>query len=126
MIDVQALGGRAAFCTTGLGELLASRDVLKITFDCRADSDALYHQFGVRLGAVLDLQVYEQAVRLTNGSSLPERTGVSRAFLPFVKGMSHMAQKYLSYNVMRNLGGFSDNVRAVCGVRHRQCSHTNL
>ena len=37
--------------------LLEHPSYLKITFDCRSDSDALYHQFGVVLRNVLDVQV---------------------------------------------------------------------
>jgi exonuclease 3'-5' domain-containing protein 1 len=61
LFDVLALGGAATFGTVELGTplraLLESPDVIKVTFDCRADSDALFHQFQVRLTGVLDLQV---------------------------------------------------------------------
>ena len=109
MIDVQALGGPAAFAS-GLGRLLESPDVRKITFDCRADSDALWHQFRVRLTNVLDVQVFEQAVRIANGEALPKRTSrYGRPFLPFVKGMAYMSEKYLPRDKMRHLGGTMDN-----------------
>jgi hypothetical protein len=62
VVDVLALGSREAF-RSGLGKLLESRDVLKVTLDCRTDSDALAHQFEVRLANVLDLQVLEQRHR---------------------------------------------------------------
>ena len=37
--------------------MLQSTAVLKLIFDCRADSDALYHQFGVSMQHVYDVQV---------------------------------------------------------------------
>ena len=37
--------------------LLENESIKLITFDCRSDSDALYHQFGISLSGVIDLQV---------------------------------------------------------------------
>ena len=45
VIDVQVIG--AVAFTTGLGALLESSEILKVMFDCRSDSDALWHQFKV-------------------------------------------------------------------------------
>jgi hypothetical protein len=110
VIDVQTVGSSAFIAT--FSDMLSNRDILKITFDCRADSDALFHQFGIKLTGVLDLQVYEQAVRLMNGAPLPSRSG---SYLPFVKGMAFTAKKYIAESVMDNLGGSSDNVSASVG-----------
>lgn len=41
-------------------------------YDCRQDSDALYHQHGVALVGVYDLQLAEVAARRANGE--PRRT----------------------------------------------------
>ena len=53
IFDIDAREGER--CT--LKMILESNSVLKVTFDCRADSDALFHQFGVLLQNVLDVQV---------------------------------------------------------------------
>lgn len=109
VIDIQTLGGKAAFMT-GLGSLLESCQVLKITFDCRADSDALAHQFGVRLTNVLDMQVYEQAVRVASGEPLPcKRFFRGVKCYPYVKGMASMTRQYIPSTTMNQLGGTTDN-----------------
>ena len=54
----QVLGARA-FDQGGLKELLESRRVRKIIYDGRADADALFHLFGVRLSNVYDVQVLQ-------------------------------------------------------------------
>ncbi len=60
LFDVSVLG-KDAFTSEAAGVtvkgLLESSTVRKLLYDVRADSDALYHQFGVRLAGVLDLQV---------------------------------------------------------------------
>jgi len=55
LFDVVALG-KVSFISAAKS-LLESPDVLKVSFDCRTDSDALWHQFGIKLTNVLDLQV---------------------------------------------------------------------
>ena len=37
--------------------ILENQAVQKLLYDVRCDSDALYHQYGVRLGGVMDLQI---------------------------------------------------------------------
>mmetsp|Transcript_83421 Transcript_83421/g.166553 ORF Transcript_83421/g.166553 Transcript_83421/m.166553 type:complete len:247 (-) Transcript_83421:144-884(-) len=56
LIDVAQLG-QAAFDEGGLRDLLQSTSVLKLIFDGRADSDALYHLHKTRLTNVCDCQV---------------------------------------------------------------------
>ena len=57
LIDVQSLG-EMCFGDRGAGgvrDVLESKDVpIKLMFDCRMDSDALFHQFDVRLENVMD------------------------------------------------------------------------
>ncbi|XP_068699681.1 piRNA biogenesis protein EXD1-like [Montipora foliosa] len=57
IFDVLKLG-KAVF-SAGLSELLEDRFREKLMFDCREDSDALWHQFRVKLTGVLDLQLLE-------------------------------------------------------------------
>jgi len=111
VFDVLVLGKALLFNSSipSLKHLIESPSILKVTFDCRGDSDALWHQYRVRLANVLDMQVMEQAVRLTQGEPLPARSGpVSRPFLPFVTGMAKAAKKYLPPSVLVHLGGDDD------------------
>lgn len=111
LFDVQILGKALLFNDSKLSlkHLIESPSILKVTFDCRGDSDALYHQFRVKLANVVDMQVMEQAVRLTRGEPLPARSGPpSRPFLPFVTGMAKAAKKYLPASVLVHLGGDDD------------------
>ena len=99
VIDVLALGGQSAF-DSGLGELLENCKVCKVMFDCRTDSDALFHQFNVHLNNVLDCQVFEQAARLADGDPLPKRTTGDRP-VPFLQGMAAAAHRYLSPTLLQ-------------------------
>jgi exonuclease 3'-5' domain-containing protein 1 len=56
LVDVTALG-HDAFGPGRFGELLESTKVLKLIFDCRGDSDALYHQYGVGLAVQVELNL---------------------------------------------------------------------
>jgi len=64
IFDVLKLG-QVVF-TSGLGEILEDKSREKLTFDCRQDSDALWHQFKVNLSGVLDLQLLEVIYRREN------------------------------------------------------------
>lgn len=65
----------AFFDAGGLKDLLESTDVCKVTHDCRHDSDALFHQFGVKLGPVIDTQVVFSVLRRVRG--MPQGLPVS-------------------------------------------------
>lgn len=56
LLDISVMGA-AAFARGRLRELLEHPTLLKLIFDCRNDSDALRHQFGVHIRAVYDVQV---------------------------------------------------------------------
>ena len=64
IFDVLKLG-QVVF-SSGLGEILEDKSREKLTFDCRQDSDALWHQFKVKLSGVLDLQLLEVIYRREN------------------------------------------------------------
>ncbi|KAL4997400.1 ribonuclease H-like domain-containing protein [Aspergillus recurvatus] len=69
VVDIHTLGN-PAFCTPGrrgktLKDTLESPDVLKVFFDVRNDSDALYAHYGIKLQGVRDLQLMENARRQT-------------------------------------------------------------
>ncbi|KAF3046143.1 hypothetical protein E8E12_011354 [Didymella heteroderae] len=68
LIDVHQLQHRA-FSTTGkqsekcLKDILEAKDVPKVFFDVRNDSDALFHHFQINLSGVDDIQLMELATR---------------------------------------------------------------
>ena len=67
LIDVTTLG-RDAFDVAGsdgrsLRDILESSEIIKVFFDIRNDSDALYSLYGVRVRGIWDLQLMELASR---------------------------------------------------------------
>ena len=72
IFDVQKLG-QATF-SSELGEILEDESRKKLMFDCRQDSDALWHQFKVKLSGVLDLQLLEVIYRRENPSASTTKT----------------------------------------------------
>lgn len=56
LIDITVLG-KVAFEEGGLKEVLESERIEKVMYDCRADGDALWHLYGVKLKNVYDVQV---------------------------------------------------------------------
>ena len=71
LIDVKVL--KTMPFEKGLRDILEDANVKKLMFDCREDSDALYHQFQVKLDGVLDMQLLEvikertQLIDITSG-----------------------------------------------------------
>ena len=68
LIDVRILGFKA-FHTPGtdgqttLKSILEAKDISKVFFDVRRDSDALYAHFGINLAGIQDIQLMELATR---------------------------------------------------------------
>lgn len=67
IVDIHTLGG-AAFSAVGklgksLKNILESPQILKVFFDVRNDSDALYSHYGIKLQGVRDIQLMESASR---------------------------------------------------------------
>ncbi|KAL2869486.1 ribonuclease H-like domain-containing protein [Aspergillus lucknowensis] len=67
IIDIHTLGDRA-FSTAGkhgktLKNILESPQILKVFFDVRNDSDALYAHYGIQLQGIRDVQLMENACR---------------------------------------------------------------
>lgn len=75
VVDVQVIGSERVFSTSlpSFRPVLEDEGITKLTFDCRSDSDALYHQCSVCLAGVLELQVLDQAVRIYKGELPPKR-----------------------------------------------------
>jgi len=80
LIDVQDLGSDAfgARGSGGVRDVLESPDILKLMFDCRMDSDALFHQFDVRLEHVLDVQLLDVAARRSLGKLIDRVPGIAK------------------------------------------------
>ncbi|XP_078344537.1 uncharacterized protein LOC144630122 [Oculina patagonica] len=68
IFDVLKLG-QLVF-SSGLGEILEDKSREKLMFDCRQDSDALWHQFNIKLTGVLDLQLLEVIYRRENAPAV--------------------------------------------------------
>lgn len=67
IVRAQLSHARRMFEKGGLKKLLEDKSVTKIMHDCRHDSDALYHQFGIKLGPVIDTQVVFFVLRRCTG-----------------------------------------------------------
>lgn len=82
-----------------LKTLLEDPTITKISFDCRADSDALYHQFQVKLTGCLDLQIFHQGIqREENEYSASDYRGRPS----FLRGCKAIAPTYCSSSIIRD------------------------
>ncbi|KAK8073094.1 hypothetical protein PG996_006442 [Apiospora saccharicola] len=82
VLDISILK-RAAFKPKGsrglnIQQILQSTAYRKIFFDVRNDADALFHQFGVALQRVEDLQLIESAARPDNDPSRNRSRGLAK------------------------------------------------
>ena len=95
VVDVQVLGGDKVFSESNAFKELLEGETPKIMFDCRADSDALFHQFGVKLNGVLDMQIMDQATRIyLRGEAVPQRCEyLSPTFIPRLPNMDAVAKR---------------------------------
>ena len=95
VFDVQVLGAEKVFSRKdpSLAQILEG-DAPIVTFDCRSDSDALFHHFGVRICNVRDVQVLDQAARIFNGELPPNRCNyLVRVSVPRLAGMDDVAKR---------------------------------
>jgi hypothetical protein len=94
VFDLEALGSSIGGGTYSLKSLLESETIKKISFDCRTDSDALFHQFNVTLTNCLDLQVFQLGIKIQNGKYVVgEDNGPQHEY---VKGMHFISGGYLT------------------------------
>jgi len=63
---------------TTLKHVLEGSSVLKLMYDCRRDSDSLFHQFNVKLQAVLDIQLLDVALHRQQGQIVERLSGFAR------------------------------------------------
>ena len=96
VVDVEVLSGDRVFSKTtpSLRPLLEDSSVTKVMFDCRSDSDALFHQFDVSLSGVLDLQVFDQAVLIHAGEAPPRNTTFFVHGVPMLSNMEKVLSCY--------------------------------
>ena len=97
VVDVLTLGGERVFSKTlpSLKFMLEDSAITKITFDCRTDSDALMHQHGLSLAGTLDLQIFDQAVRIQQGELPPQRTNYFKnGGIPYLSSMKKILSRY--------------------------------
>ncbi|KAJ3727745.1 ribonuclease H-like domain-containing protein [Lentinula raphanica] len=93
--------------------LLSSSSVLKIVFDGRMDYSALYHEYGVVMENVLDLQLVDVASRYVRGER-PECTGQHRSRLAGCFGYASIRREkevFKNVQVLQGLGG--------CMIEHK-------
>jgi len=83
IFDVLSLG--ESLFKKGLKSILESHSPIKVFYDCRGDSDILYHQYNVELKGVLDVALTEVFYRWINGLGVPR----------FLKGYKKSVETYL-------------------------------
>jgi len=75
----------------GLRDILEDSTREKLMFDCRGDSDSLWHQYGVRLSGVLDVQLLEVMYRRRHQSSEAHNPG----YVDYVRGFGQCLEVYV-------------------------------
>jgi len=83
LFDVLAL--KSSLFSQGLKDILERPVPNKLIYDCRRDSDILYHQFGIRLKGVLDVALTEVFYRYKNTLGNPR----------YLKGYKRCVEDYL-------------------------------
>ena len=102
LFDVLELG--KDLFSVGLKDVLESRNIYKYMYDCRFDSDSLYHEFNVTLTNVLDMQIFEFMVRPI--ADKPFRAAIKpehyNALL--VRGLGGAIKDYVKPRQIRKIG----------------------
>ena len=78
LIDVMTIGVKEVFIDGGLKDIIESEEILKLAYDVRMDSDALFHQHDVVLKNVLDLQLLDIAIRRAAGGIVEHLPSLSK------------------------------------------------
>ncbi|XP_071807509.1 uncharacterized protein [Asterias amurensis] len=95
LFDIKKLG--AEVFDKGLRDFLQDPDRQKLMFDCRQDSDCLWHQYNVKLTNVLDLQLMEVIHRgdASTHQQLPLSTNTQVLDVPRVLGFQKCLEDYV-------------------------------
>lgn len=105
IVDVQTLGAETFSTsdtknTANLKVLLEASTPVKVMWDCRADSDALYAHYNVALNGVIDAQLAENA---TNPKSQSNRT-VIELLTCVEKRLNLPAGKVITFSETKAMG----------------------
>jgi exonuclease 3'-5' domain-containing protein 1 len=79
-----------------LQQILEDPSVTKLMFDCRVDSDALFHQHGVSLKGVFDVQLADVASRRAKSLSVPHLSGMPKCAMRHLNGTSGATKSSLA------------------------------
>lgn len=71
---------------------MEDKGTIKLTFDCKEDSDALFHLYGVCLDGVYDIQLYEVMMRQSVTNAQTRRNGMSRCIENYLQGNPQLLQ----------------------------------
>ncbi|KAG2454914.1 hypothetical protein HYH02_000744 [Chlamydomonas schloesseri] len=105
-----AAAGPAPSGVRSLKALLECDRVTKLLYDVRCDAEALYHQHGVRLGGVVDLQLAEVAYR---------RYGPAMRRVGYVVGLAKALEAYLPPDLRDRWRGSRVDKRALSEAYER-------
>ena len=105
LFDVLKLG--KDLFSVGMKEILESPNIYKYMYDCKRDSESLYHEFRVKLTNVLDMQLFEFIVRPIAGKPLGASTKPEHYRAPRVRGLGGAIKTYVKPNQIRKVG-FTD------------------
>ena len=102
LFDVLELG--KDLFSVGMKDILESPNIYKYMYDCKCDSDSLYHEFSVKLTNVLDMQLFEFIVRPTAGKLLKVSTKPEHYHAPRVRGLGGAIKDYVKPRQIRKIG----------------------
>ena len=102
LFDVLVLG--KDLFSAGMKDILESPNIYKYMYDCRWDSDSLYHEFNVKLTNVLDMQLFEFIVRPTAGKQIRGPTKPEHYKAPRVRGLSGVVENYVQPIQINKIG----------------------
>src|SRR5690349_15473312 len=90
-------------------DFFENKKYLKVTYDCRFDSDSLFQQFQVKLTNVIDLSIWYQGINLSKGIELPEPT---QSWVPHIPSLNkillNLVPKEKVLNLQRLIARFGD------------------
>lgn len=103
LLDLVSIGPSIFSGKSSLKELLESNTIQKMSYDCRIDSNAVFHQYGVKLRNVLDLQVYQLGIKIENGKYLQQR----QPGTDYLRGLKYTSGGYLTREDRRDTWALS-------------------
>ena len=89
-------GPKARTAKKTLRGVLEDGQITKLMFDCRVDSDALFHQHGVALRGVFDVQLADVASRRRKNLAVPLLSGMPKCAARHLAGASGATKQSLA------------------------------